>query len=178
MKKIESFWCLGICMAMLFGSLGAIDVSGQEYCWRLRDEVPAPVKKSVNAWIGNCNARLEVLIANLRKWDEAKIKEELPNILETFSHTYLKTPIMELDLGNKCGWEQVIWELDKLADTNPCIVMGPIEVEAIPLTSEPHKAKGLDYRLNIRTQLDIGHSGPGLRGCGLHRYTCDPIECD
>ena len=169
---------MGICMALFFGQLGEVDVSGQDYCWKLRDEVPAPVKKSINAWIGQCNARLEMLISNLRKWDKDKIDEELPNIIEAFSKTYLKTPILELDLYNKCGWEDVIKELDRMADTYPCITIGPIEVEAIPLSAEQYKAKGLDFRFNIRTFLDTGHSGAGARGCGLHRYTCDPIECD
>ena len=175
MKKIESVWALGICVILFLGPLGILDSSEQDYCWRLKDEVPPPIKKSVNAWIGECNALLEGLIGDLRKWDSAQIKENLPKIKERFRKTYLKSPILELDLGDKFGWDEVILELDKIVEKEKDIRIGPVEVEAILL---PYGAKtGNDLRLNIKTHLLLGSEDPGLRGCGIHRNDCTPIEC-
>jgi hypothetical protein len=177
----KSLWALGICVAISLGPPGILNVSGQEhsenqeYCWRLRDEVPAPIKKSVNAWVGECNTRLETLIKNLREWDEARIIKELPNIKESFLHTYLKSPIFEMNEGDIFGWDEVILKLDAIADKDPDIRIGPVEVEAILL---PYGAKtGNDLRLNIKTHLILGSEDPGLRGCGIHRTSCTPIEC-
>ncbi|MBN2408961.1 MAG: hypothetical protein JXE07_04415, partial [Candidatus Aminicenantes bacterium] len=129
MRKSKSVWLLGICAALfLTPAAGNSDLSGQDYVWTLRDEVPAPIKKSVNAWVGQCNANLERLIGNLRKWDEAAIKEALPKIKQDFDETYLRFPILEKDQGDKFGWDEVIWELDMMADKEREMHIGPVEV--------------------------------------------------
>ncbi|MGB7294320.1 MAG: hypothetical protein WBC70_01910 [Candidatus Aminicenantales bacterium] len=175
MRTFKSVWVLGICAPLLLGSASLSDWPGQEYCWKLRDEVPNPIKKSVNAWVDRCNVLLESLVGNLRKWDEARIKEELPNIKQDFAKTYLRFPILEKDQGDKFGWDEVIWELDMIADKEPDVRIGPVEVEAILL---PYAAKtGNDLRLNIRTHLILGSEDPALRGCGIHRNDCTPVEC-
>ena len=175
MRKLRMVWILGICASLFLGPLGVLDLTGQEYCWKLRDEVPAPITKSVNAWVGECNALLENLIGNLRKWNEEAITEALPKIKQDFEKTYLRFPILEQDQGDKFGWDEVIKELDRIADNDPDVRIGPVEVEAILL---PYAVKtGKDLRLNIKTHLLLGSKDPSLRGCGIHRNDCTPIEC-
>jgi hypothetical protein len=174
-RKFKSVWVLGICAPLLLGSLSLSDSPSQDYCWKIRDEVPAPIKKSVNAWVGRCNVLVENLIGNLRKWDEATIKKELPDIKQAFDQTYLRFPILERNQGDKFGWDEVIWELDMIADKEPDIRIGPVEVEVILL---PYSAKtGNDLRMNIRTHLLLGSEDPTLQGCGIHRNDCTPVKC-
>jgi hypothetical protein len=181
MKKISLFWVLGICVVLFLGPLGTLDLSGQEqskngeYCWRLKDEVPAPIKKSVNAWVGECNARLEILISELGKWDEATIEAKLPKIEEDFSKTYLRFPILENDERTLYGWKDVISELRMIIKKDPDVRLGAVEVEAILLPHSDRTQK--DLRLNIITHLLLGSEDPGLRGCGIHRNLCQTDAC-
>lgn len=184
MKKFKWVWVLGISAAVFLGPLGTLDLSGQKqikpqiYEWTIPKDfkVSPEAKLTAEKWIEEGNDKLRILFRNLEYWDAGRINKELPDIKRAFENTYLKSPMIQQDLGAKGGWDDVIWEFHIMAKKFQNF--GQVSIRVILLPDEVVEKTHRDFRMDISIPLMLNPpNNPTLRGCGLHRLSCDPEEC-